>query len=143
MTHKVEEPLEKILAVFVWQQPVEEPQGHANERWAFQKRGGESGCCLLTDSRPQRGRGSLRGQGSELSRDPTTTNAARSSKLLHHQRGELVKWPSSQPASQPAHTQQRQLCITGHNPFNPEYELSGCLEKMFEIFTYEEKYLHK
>lgn len=32
MTHKIEETLEKILAVFVWQQPVEEPQGHANER---------------------------------------------------------------------------------------------------------------
>lgn len=32
MTHKIEETLEKFLAVFVWQQPVEEPQGHANER---------------------------------------------------------------------------------------------------------------
>lgn len=36
---------------------------------------------LLTDTRPQRGggsagEGSLRGQGSELSGDPTTTNAA-------------------------------------------------------------------
>lgn len=107
MTHKVEETLEKILAVFVWQQPVEEPQGHVNERWAFQKRrgGGSRGAVFSRIAGPSEGRGgggALRGQGSELSRDPTTTNAARSSKLLHHQRGELVQWPSSRPA----HTQQ-------------------------------------
>lgn len=44
---------------------------------------------LLTDTRPQRGggsagEGSLRGQGSELSGDPTTTNAALNFKLFHH-----------------------------------------------------------
>ena len=36
------------------------------------------------------GGGGLRGQGSELSRDPTTTNVALSFKLLHRQRGELL-----------------------------------------------------
>lgn len=30
----------KILAVFVWQQQPEEPQGHTNERKAFQRWGG-------------------------------------------------------------------------------------------------------
>lgn len=36
-----EEARRKILAVFVWQQQAEEPQGHANERKAFQQwRGG-------------------------------------------------------------------------------------------------------
>lgn len=30
----------KILAVFVWQQKAEEPQGHTNERKAFQQGGG-------------------------------------------------------------------------------------------------------
>lgn len=33
----------KILAVFVWQQPAEEPQGHANERKAFQRLVGGGG----------------------------------------------------------------------------------------------------
>lgn len=31
----------KMLAAFVWQQQAEEPQGHANERKAFQHRGEE------------------------------------------------------------------------------------------------------
>lgn len=70
---------------FVWQQQAEEPQGHANERNSFQRRGGgllEWG--LLTDSAVHRGgawvgEGCLRGQGSELSGDPTTTNARLSS----------------------------------------------------------------
>lgn len=76
----------KILAVFVWQQQDKEPQGHANEREAFQRwgeslAGAELEWGLLTDTRPQRGGGdqqggSLRGQGSELSGDPTTTNGA-------------------------------------------------------------------
>lgn len=77
----------KILAPFVWQQRATEPQGHANERKAFQRaaewEGLELQSGLLTDTRTQRGvggvggsgRGSLRGQGSEPSRDPTTTNA--------------------------------------------------------------------
>lgn len=42
---------------------------------------------LLTDTRPPKkrggGRGSLRGQGSELSGDPTTTNAALMWRLFH------------------------------------------------------------
>lgn len=72
--------------MFVWQQQAEEPQGHANERKAFQRwgespAGAELEWGLLTDTRPQKGGGSagdesLRGQGSELSGDPTTTNAA-------------------------------------------------------------------
>lgn len=33
-----EETVRKILAVFVWQQQAEKPQGHANERKAFQLR---------------------------------------------------------------------------------------------------------
>lgn len=32
----------KILAAFVWQQQAEEPQGHSNERKAFQHRGEEA-----------------------------------------------------------------------------------------------------
>lgn len=51
------------------------------------------------------GGGSLRGQGSELSRDPTTTNAALSFKLLHRQRAELlVKWGSSRASPSTAGT---------------------------------------
>lgn len=81
----------KILAAFVWQQQAEEPQGHANERRAFQHRGEEAGGGLsrafsripeLGEEGDQQGKGSLRGQGSELSRDPTTTNAALIFKLF-------------------------------------------------------------
>lgn len=46
-------------AVFVWQQQAEKPQGHVNERKAFQLRKGGAGGVelewgLLTDTRPQR-----------------------------------------------------------------------------------------
>ncbi|KAK5890368.1 hypothetical protein CesoFtcFv8_013893 [Champsocephalus esox] len=74
-----------MLAVFVWQQQAEEAQGHANEREAFQWGGGEphwsgAGVGSSHGYQTQRGGGSageggLRGQGSELSGDPTTTNA--------------------------------------------------------------------
>lgn len=61
------ETRKKILAVFVWQQQAEEPQGHANERKAFQcwgerPAGAELERGLLTDTRPQRGEGSA-GEG--------------------------------------------------------------------------------
>lgn len=54
----------KILAVFVWQQQAGEPQGHANERKAFQ-RWGEESCWSggfsripdLGEERDQQGRG--------------------------------------------------------------------------------------
>lgn len=48
--------------------------------------GGSRGAVFSRIAGLREGGGSLRGQGSELSRDPTTTNAALSSKLLHHQR---------------------------------------------------------
>lgn len=49
-----------ILAVFVWQQPAEQPQGHANERKAFQHRGGvvsSHGYQSSERERDQQGRG--------------------------------------------------------------------------------------
>lgn len=100
------ETRKKILAVFVWQQQAEEPQGHANERKAFQQWGESPAGAglergLLTDTRPPRGEGSagegsLRGQGSELSGDPTTTNAALILKLFHRQ---LCKTPGELTSS--------------------------------------------
>lgn len=86
--------------MFVWQQQAEEPQGHANERKAFQQAvwGGAAGVGsshgYQTSERRSRGedggesagKGSLRGQGSELSRDPTTTNAALIFGLFFHRR---------------------------------------------------------
>ena len=95
---KARETGKKILAVFVWQQQAEEPQGHANERERPFSGGGRAlpeqrwsrVFSRIPDLRAEEGggsaeEGSLRGQGSELSGDPTTTNAALIFKLFHRQ----------------------------------------------------------
>lgn len=92
----------KILAVFVWQQKAEEPQGHTNERKAFQqwgkspaRVGSSHGCQTSEMAGGSAGEGSLRGQGSELSGDPTTTNAALVFKLFHRQLCKTAGEPAS------------------------------------------------
>lgn len=103
MTHKVEETLEKILAVFVWQQPVEEPQGHANERWAFQKRGGSRGAVFSRIAGPREGGGASEVREVNLAGIPQL-------QMLHEALSfytiREVNSLSGQAASQPAHTQQ-------------------------------------